>query len=57
MDDRSAEIGNALAELLAQQATFLCQTQHTTADILEFEQLRKRTLRIVLRVLPVAKAA
>jgi hypothetical protein len=43
MDDRSSKIGNALADLLAKQANFLCQTQHSATDILEFEQLRKRT--------------
>jgi hypothetical protein len=47
MDERSAEIGNALAKLLAKQANFLCQTQHTNTDILEFELLRKRTLELI----------
>jgi hypothetical protein len=46
MDDRSAEIGHALAKLLAKQANFLGQIQPTSTDICEFEQSRKRTLEL-----------
>ena len=56
MNERSAEIGDALARLLAKQANFLCQTQPTFIYILDFEQSRKRTLEL-FRAVPVAKAA